>query len=49
MVILGIILIVLAIAGVARALLLPLGTLLLLLGIVFDLMHFIGHTFALVF
>lgn len=49
MVIAGIVLIILALAGVARALTLPLGALLVLIGIAWDLMYFAGHTVALIF
>ncbi len=49
MVILGIILVVLAAFGVARIITLPLGCLLIILGLVWDTMHFIGHTVALIF
>jgi hypothetical protein len=49
MVVLGIVLLILGLLGVARALLVPLGTILLILGIVIDLLHVVFHTGALIF
>lgn len=49
MVLLGIILLILGLAGVARALLVPLGSVLVVAGLVFDLLHVVFHTGALIF
>lgn len=49
MVIAGIILLILGVCGVLRIVTLPLGCLLVILGLVWDIVHFVGHTVALIF
>lgn len=49
MVIAGIVLVILALIGIARTITLPLGVLLVLIGIAWDLLYFAGHTVALIF
>lgn len=49
MVVVGIILFVLGCCGIARIITLPLGCLLIIIGVLMDVLHFIGHTVALVF
>lgn len=49
MVVLGLIFVVLGLFGVARALTLSIGAVLILFGVIFDVLHFVGHTIALIF
>lgn len=49
MFVLGLILVVLALLGIGRALLLPLGVVLLVIGALVDVVYLFGHTLALVF
>lgn len=49
MFLLGLLLLVLGLFGVARGLFLPLGVLLLCVGLIWDVLHFVGHTAALIF
>jgi hypothetical protein len=49
MITLGVTLLILALIGIGRALLLPLAALLITLGAVFAVLHFVGHSVALLF
>jgi hypothetical protein len=49
MVILGIILLVLGLFGIARPLLIPLGAIMLTIGLIWDILYFVGHGVALIF
>jgi hypothetical protein len=49
MVVIGVILLVLAIFDIARPLTFPLGATLIVLGLVVDILYFLGHTVTLIF
>lgn len=49
MITLGIVLLVLGLIGIARALFIPAAVVLITLGVVFALLHFVGHSVALLF
>lgn len=49
MVVIGVVLLVLAIFGIARPLTVPLGVALVVIGLIVDILYFLGHTLTLIF
>ena len=49
MVFTGLVLLFLALCGIARALFVPLGLLLVVCGVIWDVLHFVAHGVALIF